>query len=149
MCRARCSLRVKLNLHGGNSVQKKRCPFFFLDGFPVSASTLSASEPPSPSSESSISISWDSADRTDRWESPRLAIPGLVVPNGCVWMLKELLNGELGRGLWPLMPPKSRDVGVLGVDCAEFSPGSGGAERRGVGGCMGARGVVGVVASVE
>lgn len=32
MCRAKCSLRVKLNWHGGNSVQKNRCPFFFFDG---------------------------------------------------------------------------------------------------------------------
>ncbi len=64
-------------------------------------------------------------------------------------MENELLNGELGRGLWPLMPPKSRDVGVLGVDCAKSSPGNEGAERRGVEGCMGARGVVGVVVSVE
>jgi len=94
-------------------------------------------------------MSWDSADCTDRCESTRLAIPGLVVPNGWVWIEKELRNGELGNGLWPLMPPKSRDVGVLGVDCAESSPGTGGAERRGVRGCIGARGVVGVVASVE
>lgn len=45
------------------------------------------------------------------------------------------------------MPPKSREVGVFGVDCAASSVGGGGAERIGVG--MGARGVVGVVASVE
>ncbi len=58
-----------------------------------------------------------------------------------------MLNGEVGKGRCPLMPPKSREVGVFGVDCAASSVGGGGAERIGVG--MGARGVVGVVASVE
>lgn len=51
----------------------------------------------------------------------------------------------MGKGLWPLIPPKSRDVGVFGADCAASSVGGGGAERIGV--SMGARGVVGVVAS--
>jgi hypothetical protein len=44
MWRARCSLRVKLRMQGGYSVQKKRCPFFFFEGRP-SPSPLSCSEP--------------------------------------------------------------------------------------------------------
>lgn len=63
-------------------MQKNLWPFFFLDGLPVSKSMLSASDPPSPSSDSSMSISWDSVDWIERLESPRLAIPGLVVPRG-------------------------------------------------------------------
>ena len=45
------------------------------------------------------------------------------------------------------MPPKSLEVGVFGADSAVSSLGGGGAVRMGVG--MRARGVVGVVASVE
>lgn len=65
ICLARCSLLVKLRLHGGNSVQKNRWPFFFFDGLPVSPSMLSQSELPSPSSESSMSIFWESVDCLD------------------------------------------------------------------------------------
>ena len=70
MCLARCSLRVKLRLQGGNSVQKKRWPFFFfLDGRSSSSPALSASEPSSPMSEPSRSMSCDALDRADRCES--------------------------------------------------------------------------------
>ena len=74
-------------------------------------------------------------------------MPGLVVPKGWVWTGKEVVRGEVGRGRCPFMPPKSREVGVFGADCAVSSVGGGGAVRIGVG--TSARGVVGVVASVE
>ena len=57
------------------------------------------------------------------------------------------MNGELGNGRCPLTPAKFSDVGVFGADRVESSAGGRGMGREGVG--MGARGVVGVVASVE
>jgi hypothetical protein len=57
MCRAKCSLRVKLKLQGGKSVQKKRCPFFFLEGRFESLVALSLSEPSLSSSPSPICTS--------------------------------------------------------------------------------------------
>lgn len=57
MCRARCSLLVKLSWQGGNSVQKNLCPFFFFCGRPESLAMLSSSDRPWPSSASSMSTS--------------------------------------------------------------------------------------------
>ncbi len=64
-------------------------------------------------------------------------------------MGKELLKGEEGKGRCPLIPPKLNLVGVFGADLVESPAGGGGAgaDRSGAG--IGARGVVGVVASVE
>ena len=112
-------------------------------------SMLSASEPPSPSSDSSISTSRDSVDCIDLCESPRLASPGLVVPNGWVCTETEPENGDVGKGLCPFIPPKSLDVGVLGVDLAGSSVEVGVAVEIGLGIGIRARGVVGVVASLE
>lgn len=170
MCRARCSLRVKLSLQGGKSVHQNLWPFFFLDGRP-SASTLSASEPISSSSSSSISTSCDSTDWVDLCESPRCAISGLTVVSGFEGCENELAKGEVGNGRWPVTPAKVALVGVLGAEtsavAAEEEEGC--AEDRacccracscwascdgcegccGEGGRRGARGVVGVVASAE
>lgn len=54
MWRARCSLLVKLRLHGGYSVQKNRWDFFFFPDLDPSALTLSPSEPSSSPSDSSM-----------------------------------------------------------------------------------------------
>ena len=112
MCRARCSLRVKLNLQGGKSVQKNRCPFFFFDTRPVSGSMVSISEAASPSpSDSSMSISCEIFDEKDCCDCPReMSVSGLCGDEN------ELRNGEVGRGRWPLMPPKLSLVGVFGAD---------------------------------
>lgn len=62
ICLAKCSLRVKLSVHGGKSVQKNRWPFFFFDGLCESPSMLSlsvASSSFSSSSPSPISTSCD------------------------------------------------------------------------------------------
>ena len=69
------------------------------------------------------------------------------MPKGWFCTGKELLKGELGSGRCPLRPPKFRVVGVFGADRVESSAGGRGAGRLGLD--MGARGVVGVVASVE
>lgn len=99
MCLARCSLRVKLNLHGGNSVQKNLWPFFFLDTRPVSGSTLSASEASSPSSESPISTSCEPVDCIERRESPRVTISGPRSRDESFGEENELRKGESGKGL--------------------------------------------------
>src|SRR5277367_3141628 len=70
ICRARCSLLVKLRLQGGYSVHQNLCDFFFLVDCVPSALTLSSSSDPScPSSESSISTSSESRDFVERCES--------------------------------------------------------------------------------
>ena len=69
------------------------------------------------------------------------------MPRGWCCTGKELLNGELGSGRCPLTPPKFSVVGVFGADRVESSAGGRGVGREGLG--IGARGVVGVVASVE
>ena len=74
-------------------------------------------------------------------------MPGLVVPSGWCCIGNELLKGELGRGRCPFMPPKLNLVGVFGADFVISSAGGAGGGRLDV--VMGARGVVGVVASVE
>ena len=76
-----------------------------------------------------------------------MAIPGLVVPKGWCCIGKEFLKGEPGRGRWLVIPLKLNLIGVFGADCVVSSAGGGGRGRLGVG--TGARGVVGVVASVE
>lgn len=144
MCLARCSLRVKLNWHGGNSVQKNRCPFFFLDGLCESLVTLSLSDPsssaPSSASPSPISTSSEPPDTTDRFELPRFNDnSSLFVRSGpCAD------GGSSGRGLWPRTPPKLCRVGVSGADSsAGGSISTGGwREKRAFG-----VGVVGVLSS--
>lgn len=113
MCRARCSLRVKLRLQGGNSVQKKRWPFFFFDGRFVSLVTLSLSEPSlSSSSPSPISVSrCEAMDCVDRWEPPRLS--SLFV-EGVSLSSRAGVKGEDGSGRWADRPEaKLLRVGVF------------------------------------
>jgi hypothetical protein len=75
ICLAKCSLLVKLSWHGGNSVQKKRWPFFFFDGRCESLVTLSLSDPsssaPSSASPSPISTSSEQPDTVDLFKLPR------------------------------------------------------------------------------
>ena len=149
MWRARCSLLVKLSLHGGNSVQKNLCPFFFLDGLP-SASTLSASETAPSPSDSPISTSSDSSAACG-CDSSRFDTSCLSSTEdgggGCGGDTKVLLKGEVGRGRCELIPLNVGFVGVVGADWVESS---GGREGTIFGGrWTGARGVVGVVASAE
>ena len=146
ICRARCSLLVKLSLHGGNSVQKNRCPFFFFEGLPVSGSTVSPSEPPSPSpSDSPISTSCDSSDWFDICESLLFAVSSSYSSTGREGEVKAFWKGEVGSGRCPFTPAKLAVVGVVEVG----PPGS--SSGVCVGWCdmggTGARGVVGVVAS--
>ena len=137
---------MKLKLHGGKSVQKNLCPFFFFFGLPVSPSILSASEPPSPSpsSDSSISTSCDPNVCMDLSEFPRLSSPRWILLAG--WFgddEKELLKGDRGRGLCPSMPAKLSLVGVVSAEPSVDGTMWGRSDVVGS-----ARGVVGVVASV-
>jgi hypothetical protein len=97
MCLARCSLLVKLRLHGGNSVQKKRCPFFFFDGLPLSLVTLSLSDPSLSSSSSPSPMCTSSTASTDcdarDWPLLRLLLVEGVSLNSRVGS-----KGEEGRG---------------------------------------------------
>jgi hypothetical protein len=143
MCLARCSLRVKLRLHGGNSVQKKRCPFFFFDGLPVSLVTLSLSEPSlSSSSPSPISMSrCEAMDCVDLCEPPLLS--SLLVEG--VSLVSRAGKGEEGSGRWPARPAaKLLRVGVFtdGSSAWISSPPLDSGKNRLFG-----RGVVGVVSS--
>lgn len=114
MCLAKCSLRVKLNWHGGNSVQKKRWPFFFFDGRCESLVTLSLSDPSSsaPSSASPSPISTSSDDTVDLFELPRFndASSFFVRSGPCAD------GGSSGSGRWPRTPPKLCRVGVSGAE---------------------------------
>lgn len=134
MCRAKCSLRVKLRLQGGKSVQKKRWPFFFFfEGRPVSSSALSGSDASSSSSDPSMSISPDGAGLAER-DGSSVTDAGVGGAGG-----KECVKGEIGSGLLLGMPVKLCLVGVDGGDCSCDA----------VDGALsgGARGVVGVVTS--
>lgn len=110
MCLARCSLRVKLSLHGGYPLQKKRwLPFFFLlDRVPSAFTLPSPSESPQSSSpavslsESSTSISSESLDFFDTVEFARawdfvLGVDSSVsmAPSG---------NGDCGNGFCVAIP---------------------------------------------
>lgn len=69
--RARCSLRVKLRLQGGKSVQKNLWPFFFFEERPGSPFSVSLSEPSWSSSDPSMSMSSTAIeDWIDAWEEP-------------------------------------------------------------------------------
>ena len=113
MCLAKCSLLVKLRLQGGKSVQKKRCPFFFFDGLPLSLFTLSLSDPSLSSSSSPSPIctsSAASADCVDVCDCPLLR---LLLMEGVSLSSREGVNGDDGRGRCPVMPMKLLRVGVL------------------------------------
>ena len=146
MCLARCSLLVKLKLQGGNSVQKKRCPFFFLDGLFVSLVTLSLSDPSLSSSSpspSAISMSCcEATDCVDLCESPLLS--SLLV-EGVSLGSRFGVKGELGSGRWPARPAaKLLRVGVFadGSSARTSSPPLDSGKNLLFG-----RGVVGVVSS--
>lgn len=122
MCLARCSLLVKLSVHGGKSVQKKRCVFFFLFGtFPESL-PLSPGEPEcsTSTSESSMSISAESLDFRDRWESFRFGV--FALGNLAIWARSG--KGDFGSGLCAAMPPAGK-LALVGV-VASSMEGSGG-----------------------
>lgn len=148
MWRARCSLLVKLNLHGGNSVQKNFWPFFFFVGRP-SPSTLSLSDPPPPPSpsESAISTSCESVEGAERCESSRWTVASRFSTfAGCV-EANVFWNGDVGKGRCPLTPPKLALVGVVGADWVVSSAGRVASGFKDGG--AGARGVVGVDASMD
>jgi hypothetical protein len=144
MCLARCSLLVKLRLQGGNSVQKKRWPFFFLEGLFVSLVTLSLSEPSlSSSSPSAMSTSCcEATDCVDLWELRRLSS---LLFEGVSLSSREGVNGDEGSGRWLAMPPKLLRVGVFtdGSSAARTSSTAFGSGKKRLLG----RGVVGVVSS--
>lgn len=113
ICRARCSLRVKLSWHGGKSVQKNRWPFFFFFGLCESLVTLSLSDSSSPSSSSAISMSPESLDAcecVERCDSSRRRPEDGV----CASLSCDGEKGVSGSARWPGMPPKSCLVGVIG-----------------------------------
>jgi hypothetical protein len=143
MCLARCSLRVKLRLQGGNSVQKNRWPFFFLEGLFVSLVTLSLSEPSlSSSSPSAISTSCcEATDCVDLWELPRLSS---LLFEGVSLSSREGVKGDEGSGRWLAIPPKLLRVGVFtdGSSARMSSTAFDSGKKRLFG-----RGVVGVVSS--
>ena len=116
MCLAKCSLRVKLSWHGGNSVQKKRWPFFFFDGRCESLVTLSLSDPsssaPSSASPSPISTSSEQPDAVDLFELPRFNDSSSLL----VRSVPCDEGGSSGSGRWPRTPPKLCRVGVSGAE---------------------------------
>lgn len=57
-----------------------------------------------------ISISCDPVDCVEWCECSLLKAPGMDC-SAC--LVKDGLKGEVGRGLWPLMPPKLSLVGVV------------------------------------
>ena len=139
MCRARCSLRVKLRLHGGKSVQKKRWPFFFLEGRFESLLTLSLSDPSF--SSSSPSPICTSCECDDLCESSLLC--SLLLEAEGVSLSSRA--GDDGSGRWPASPAKVLRVGVLadGSSARISSLALGSVKKLLLG-----RGVVGVVSSI-
>lgn len=93
-------------------MQKKRCPFFFLDGLFVSLVTLSLSDASfSSSSPSPISTSrCEATDWVDLCEFPRLSS---LLFEGVSLRSREGVKGEEGSGFWPAKPAKLLRVGVL------------------------------------
>lgn len=142
MCRARCSLLVKLRWQGGKSVQKKRWPFFFFEACFASLLTLSLSEPSrASSSPPPISTSWEPTDCEERCEFSRLRALFLL---GVVLSSREGVKGDVGSGRWAARPPKLLRVGVFadGSSARGSSAGLESAKNLELG-----RGVVGVVSS--
>lgn len=142
MCRARCSLLVKLRLQGGKSVQKKRCPFFFFDGRFESLVTLSLSDP-SLSSSSPSPICTSCPEAVDLCESSLLCSL-LFEAEGVSLSSREGVKGDEGSGRWPTSPAKVLRVGVLadGSSARSSSAALDSAKKLVFG-----RGVVGVVSS--
>jgi hypothetical protein len=142
MCRARCSLLVKLKWHGGKSVQKKRCPFFFFEGLFVSLVALSLSDPSLSSSSSSTSpISTSRGEATewvDRWEFPWLR--SLFVEG--VSLSSRGGKGEEGSGRWPARLMKLLRVGVFADGSSAWTSSTPFASGKNL---VFGRGVVGVV----
>lgn len=86
-----------------------------------------------------MSTSCDPTDCAERCECSLLKTPGV---DSSVWLgciVNDDLKGEVGRGLWPLRPPKLSLVGVV-VDGSSAIVVDCGCD----GGIDGARGVVGV-----
>lgn len=138
MCRAKCSLRVKLKLQGGKSVQKKRCPFFFLDGRFESLVTLSLSDPSLSSSPSPICTSCVA------FCASSLLCSLLFEADGVSLNSRAGVKGDDGSGRWPASPANVLRVGVFaaGSSARTSSAGFGSAKNLLFG-----RGVVGVVSS--
>lgn len=137
---------MKLKLHGGNSVQKKRCPFFFFDGRPFSLVTLSLSDPSLSSSSSPSPICTSSAvstDCVDVCDWPRLK---LLLVEGVSLSSREGVNGEEGRGRCPAIPMKLLRVGVLREGSSDLTSSALFESLRNL---ASGRGVVGVVSSPE
>jgi hypothetical protein len=111
ICRARCSLLVKLRLQGGKSVQKKRCPFFFLDGRFESLVTLSLSDP-SLSSSSPSPMCTSCPEAIDLCESSLLCSL-LLEAEGVSLSSRAGVKGDEGSGLCPTSPANVLRVGVL------------------------------------
>src|SRR5690242_8630398 len=111
MCLAKCSLLVKLKLHGGKSVQKNRWPFFFFEGLPFSLVALSLSEPSLSSSSSPMCTS--SAVSTDCVEVCDCPLLRLLLVDGVSLSSREGSKGEDGKGRWPGIPMKLLRVGVF------------------------------------
>ena len=127
-------------------MQKKRCPFFFFDGLPLSLVTLSLSDPslsssssPSPMCTSSVA----SSDCVDACDCPLL---GLLLVEGVSLSSREGSKGEEGKGRWPAIPMKLLRVGVLseGSSVLVSSP-----RFESLWNLASGRGVVGVVSSPE
>lgn len=120
-------------------MQKKRCPFFFLDGRFESLVALSLSEPSLSSSPSPMCTSW-----VDLCASSLLCSL-LLEADGVSLSSRAGTKGEVGSGRWAASPPvKVLRVGVLaeGSSARTSSTGFGSTKKVLLG-----RGVVGVVSS--
>jgi hypothetical protein len=111
MCLAKCSLLVKLSLHGGNSVQKKRCVFFFLFVTVPESLPLSPCDPEFSPSDPSISMSAESLDFLERWESFRFGV--FAAGSSVIWA--SSWNGDVGNGLCAAMPLAVVKFALVGV----------------------------------
>lgn len=119
-------------------MQKKRCPFFFLDGRFESLVTLSLSDPSLSSSPSPICTSCVA------FCASSLLCSLLFEADGVSLNSRAGVKGDDGSGRWPASPANVLRVGVFaaGSSARTSSAGFGSAKNRLFG-----RGVVGVVSS--
>lgn len=127
-------------------MQKKRWPFFFLDGLPLSLVTLSLSDPSLSSSSSPSPICTSSAVSTDCVDVCDWPLLRLLLVEGVSLSSRAGVKGEEGRGRCPAKPMKLLRVGVLseGSSILASSP-----LFESLWNLASGRGVVGVVSSPE
>lgn len=131
-------------MHGGKSVQKNRCPFFFFDGRFASLEALSLSDS-SLSSWSPSPMCTSCLAATDWVDGCDVCLLRSLLFDGVSLSSREGTNGELGSGRWAARPAaKLLRVGVL-ADASSTRASS--APLDAAKNLLLGRGVVGVVSS--